>query len=64
MAKAIDWSRLQEKYKGLWVALADDEATVLAVGKTPKEAWNAARAAGHKKPILASFPEEIITYVG
>ena len=36
--KAIDWSKISIKYKGLWVALKDDEITVISSGKTLEEA--------------------------
>lgn len=62
--KAIDWSPIYKKYKGLWVALADDEVTVLASGKTAKEAWDKALQKGFLKPILTSFPEKLTYFVG
>mgnify|MGYP001602954189 CR=1 FL=1 len=62
--KAIDWSGIFKKYKGLWVALAQDEITVLASGKTAKEAWDKARKDGYDKPILTKMPAELVTYVG
>ena len=37
---AIDWTQIYEKYKGLWVALKDDEQTVISSGKTLREAVN------------------------
>lgn len=61
---AIDWTKIYEKYKGLWVALKDDELTVVASGKTAKEAWDKARAKGYKKQILTRMPEKLVTYVG
>ena len=61
---AIDWSRLYQEHKGHWVALADDEQTVVASGKTAKETWNAARERGFEKPILAKMPPELLGYVG
>ena len=60
----INWTNLQKKYKGLWVALKDDEITVLASGKTAKEAWDKARKKGYRKPILSHMPEKLMTYVG
>lgn len=62
--KAVDWSGIYEKYKGLWVALAKDEITVLASGKTAKEAWDKALKKGFKKPILAQMPANLMPYVG
>ena len=40
---AINWSSIYKKYKGLWVALAQDEKTVLAAAKTVKDAFNKAK---------------------
>ena len=60
----IDWTNIQKKFKGLWVALAGNEKTVLASGKTAKEAWSKAQGKGHKKPILSYMPKKLTTYVG
>jgi hypothetical protein len=61
---AKDWTEIQKKFKGQWVALAEDEETVLASGTTAREAWDSARAKGHTKPILTRMPEKLVTYVG
>lgn len=61
---AIDWTQIYKKYKGLWVALADDEVTVVASGKTAREALLNAQKAGFADPILNRFPEKLIPYVG
>lgn len=60
----IDWTKIYKKYKGLWVALKDDEKTVIASGKTAKEAWDKARKEGHEKPILFRVPTKVMAYVG
>lgn len=62
--KAIDWTKIYQKYKGLWVALEADEVTVISSGKTAKEAYSKAQDAGFSKPILSRMPEELITYIG
>ncbi len=62
--KAIDWKEIYKEYRGMWVALDDDELTVIASGKTPLEALTAAQASGKEKPILAQMPEKLLTYVG
>ena len=62
--QAIDWSEIYKKYKGNWVALADDEITILASGKTAKEAWAKAQQKGFQKPILMSVPEKLTYFVG
>lgn len=61
---AIDWTKIYKQYKGFWVALKEDEKTVLASGKTAKEAWMKAIEKGYKKPILMRMPEKLATYVG
>ena len=61
---ATDWSKIYKKYKGLWVALKDDEKTVIGSGKTAKEAFAKAEKKGYTKPILTRMPEELVTYVG
>lgn len=61
---AIDWTKIYKKYKGLWVALKSDEKTVIAAGKTAKEAWESAKKKGYKTPILTYMPKELVPYVG
>ncbi len=61
---AIDWTKIYKKYKGFWVALDSDETTVIANGKTAKEAWNKARKKGYNKPILTRMPRNLVSYVG
>lgn len=61
---AIDWTRIYKKYKGLWVALKDDEKTVVASGKTAKEAWDKAQKKGIDRPILTRMPPKLVSYVG
>ena len=61
---AIDWTKIYKKYKGLWVALKDDEKTVVASGITAKAAWDVAQKKGFLKPILTRMPKKLIPYVG
>lgn len=61
---AKDWTQLYKKYKGLWVALAADEETVLGVGKTVKEAVKEARKKSEETPYLTRVPETLDAYVG
>ncbi|MBI2444701.1 MAG: hypothetical protein HYV42_05710 [Candidatus Magasanikbacteria bacterium] len=61
---AVDWSKIWEKYKGMWVALAEDETTVVGVGQTAREASDQAEQGGHVNPILTRMPERLVTYVG
>lgn len=61
---AINWTSIYEHFKGLWVALSDDEKTVIASGKTVKEALTKAKQKGHEAPILAHMPSMLGPYVG
>jgi len=59
-----DWTKIFKQYKGLWVALEDDEETVVASGETAKQALERAREHGNKHPILSRVPDDLVTYVG
>ena len=61
---AKDWTILYKKYRGLWVALADDETTVLGVGKTVKEAILKAKKKSNATPLLTRVPTNLSAYVG
>ena len=63
MAKATNWTHLMEQYRGKWVALADDETTVLAAAATAKEAHQAALHRS-KSPILYQVPETFDLFAG
>ena len=64
MSMAIDWTPIFEKYKGLWVALKEDEQTVVGSGNSAREALDQARENGCEEPILTRMPEELIPFVG
>ena len=59
-----DWSNIQKEYKGKWVALEDDEVTVIASGKTLLEALGKSKKKGNESPIFARMPSELIGFVG
>lgn len=61
---AVDWTKIYKRYKGLWVALLDDEQTVVGSGKTLKEALLKAQKNGHNSPILSRIPNTLDAYVG
>lgn len=61
---AKDWTKIQKKYKGLWVALQKDEITVISAAKSLKEAILEAHKKGFGEPIMTRMPEKLITYVG
>lgn len=61
---AVDWSTIYQQYKGLWVALQEDEETVVGSGQTAREALEQAKESGYPKPILTRMPEELVTYIG
>ncbi len=60
----IEWTKIYRRFKGLWIALGDDESTVLGSGKTAREALEKARKKGYEKPILTHMPDRLGTYIG
>ncbi len=61
---SMDWTKIFQNYKGQWVALADDELTVLGAGKTAKEALTGAQKKGFPEPILTRMPDDLVVFVG
>jgi hypothetical protein len=61
---AIDWTPIYKKYKGLWVALKQDEKTVVASGKNAREVLNSAIDKGYQQPIMIKVPKKLQAYVG
>ncbi len=61
---SVNWTKLYEDYKGLWVALAEDEVTVIASSKNAKEAYELAVKRGVKVPIMHNVPLKVEAYVG
>jgi hypothetical protein len=59
-----DWSLLFATYRGQWIALADDEITVVAAAPTAKGALTASAAKGMPTPILYRVPDTLDTFVG
>ena len=61
---AKDWTKLYKKYKGMWVALSEDEETVLGFGKTVKEAVINAKKHKNSIPFLTRVPQTLEAYIG
>ena len=61
---ALDWTRLLSRHKGMWVALADDETTVLAAAPTAKEALEAGRSTDTPMPLLYRVPDSLDAFAG
>jgi len=58
-------TKVVKKYKGLWVGLKDDQRSVVASGKTPREVIKKAHLAGYKKtPVLFRVPSKIMPFIG
>jgi hypothetical protein len=56
----MNWIELYKKYAGLWVAMKDDEITVISSAKTAKSALKKAQRKGYQNPILSHIPKELI----
>ena len=61
---ARDWRKLYQQHKGQWIALKDDEQTVVATGRTLKEMAKKAKALGYPRPLLTRMPDDLRTFVG
>lgn len=64
MDKKIDWVKLNNEYRGFWVALDEEETRVVAAAKEAQTAYNEAIEKGIESPILFRVPNEAISYVG
>ena len=62
--KQIKWTDLSKNFKGLWVALKEDEKTVVSSGKNAKKVYDEALKKGVEVPILYKVPSETGLYVG
>lgn len=59
----MDFTKLYQQYKGLWVALSKDEKKVIAKGKDVKLVVKRSRAQGIDTPYLFKVPTKMISYV-
>ena len=60
----INWTSLFKHYKGQWVALGDDEVSVIASSDSVKKVLLLSAKKGLKNPILFKVPKKNVTYVG
>ncbi len=61
---AIDWTELFDKYKGKWVALQDDNRTVITAGEDLKQVRETAISMGYPDPIFTRVPTKLTYLVG
>ena len=62
--KQINWTDLTKDYKGLWVALTQDEKSVVASGKSAKKVYEDAKNMGVEVPLLFKVPTTSGLYIG
>lgn len=60
----IDWQDIYKKYRGQWVALKEDEVTVVAAASTLKGANEKAAQAGYPHAIFTKMPQDLNYFVG
>lgn len=60
----IDFTSVFLKYSGKWVALKQDEKTVVSASKNAKKAHEDAISKGERRPILMKIPSNSAYYVG
>lgn len=61
---AIDWTKIYKKYNGQWIALKNDEKTIIASGKKVEEVMKKSKEKGFDLPILFRVPIESSAYIG
>ena len=61
---ATDWTHIFKRYKGQWVALADDETTVIAAAATAREAQESSVKKGQSSPLLFRVPDTLEAFAG
>ena len=59
-----DWTHICREYRGRWVALADDEETVIAAAGDVPSVLALSAERGHRDPLLFRVPDEIVDFVG
>ena len=59
-----DWSTICNIYKGQWIALQDDEQTVIAANKVLKKTLALSAEKGNADPIVFRVPDEVVDFVG
>ncbi len=61
---AKNWTSLFANYKGQWVALKNDETTVISSGDKLAEVIQMAENKGYQRPVIAKIPKKDVTYIG
>jgi uncharacterized protein DUF5678 len=62
---ARDWRELYQQYRGQWVALKEDEMTVISSASTLKEVLaEAARLGYPNPPRVTKMPSDLRVFVG
>ncbi len=60
----VDLTPLYLSYKGEWVALKDDEISVISHGNNVRKVLESAVNKGFENPILFKVPTSTISYIG
>lgn len=64
MITTIKWNTIVNTYKGEWIALSDDEKTVVASATTLKAAKEKAKKKGLESPLMFKVPTKNTAYIG
>ena len=59
-----DFTKIFDKYKGLWIVLDDSLKKVISSNKNAEKAYKEALEKGYKKPTLFKVPQENLPYFG
>jgi hypothetical protein len=61
--KAVDLSKVYDKYKGLWVALINDDE-VISADTSVRKVVEEAKKKGYEQPLLFKVPKNDLPFVG
>ena len=64
MPQTLDWTHLYPTYANQWVALANDEKTVVGNARSLRSAIKKARQRGFDEPLMFKVPAVMLPYVG
>lgn len=60
----MNWEKIYAKYAGLWIAMKDDEETVIDSARTARSVLRKARDKGFENPLLNYIPKKVTPFIG
>lgn len=60
----MNFTKIYNKYKGLWITLDKSLKTVISAESSAKKAYESALKKGYQKPVLFKVPAQNLPYIG